>query len=127
MSKERRSRAAKNVASAFTINVEANEVAGFTDYVWHYYGDAEDGWGGWGHDTTPITRPEIETATEIVLRHYVLAAASHPLGCPARLSFDGGSHDREIVKDIILVKRGVITADQAEHGHVVALMLEAAA
>jgi hypothetical protein len=72
----------------------------------------------------PITMDELWEATNLLLANYDLADRRHPMGrTDGRLRFDGGSHDREIVRDIVLAKRGAAVAE-LEHSEVVRRMLK---
>ena len=70
----------------------------FVDYVYDYYGDK--GLFNTFEGYTPVTKAEIQTAT------LNLVQTSYPWG-------DGDSMDREIVRDCMLVARGVDSVEYA--------------
>jgi hypothetical protein len=74
-------------------------------------------------DDLPPSVDEIQSATTAMLNGYALADSVHPLGGQRAPEFDGDSHDREIVRDIILTWRG---AQAVEHGDVVRQVAQAA-
>lgn len=92
---------------AKTVYFTDAEVDGFVGYVLGFYQVfhwVED----W--DLAPMTEEEVRAATRLVLDHYDLVDDCHPLGPvedPMPPPFDGGSHAREVVRDIILTRRGL--------------------
>jgi hypothetical protein len=86
------------------MSIPENERRAFIDYVWSWYGPGSGGDNEWGtasswHDQ-PITMSEVEHAADLLIRNYTTA-------WDADLRFDGGSMDREIVRDVVLRLRGV--------------------
>ena len=90
----------------------------FIAYVSHWYTEV---WPEIFGDSPPL-ETEIKSATAALIANYKLADSIHPLGPQRELKWDGCSHDREIVRDIILKRRG---EPQVEHGRVVDLIVEA--
>jgi hypothetical protein len=105
--------------------ITPEERAEFVDYVCGYYLGHEDGWGGWGHDTTPLTREEVEYELPKLLANYGYVDGGHPLGHTAPLTWDGGSHDREVLANLILVRRHPDWIDRVEHSTIVKMVLRA--
>jgi hypothetical protein len=84
-----------------------SEVKEFVGYVRNYYAPENE---LWPEDAGPApTEEEIRYATEVVIWHYDLVDQHHPLG-PSRAKspreYDLSSHCREVVRDIILMRRG---------------------
>ena len=81
------------------MNIMTNEeLDTFVDYVYDFYGD--DGLYNTFRDYAPVTKAEIQTTT------FNLVQTSYPWG-------DGDSMDREIVRDCMLVARGVTQVEYA--------------
>ena len=81
------------------MNIMTNEeLDTFVDYVYDYYG--KDALVNIFRDFTPVTKQEIRTTTRNLVQ------TSYPWG-------DGDTMDREIVRDIMLVARGVTQVEYA--------------
>jgi hypothetical protein len=91
-----------------------DDVDDFVEYVRAFYQEevdgrqnADAGTSWWPEDYGPApTDREIREATNLILEHYDLVDAHHPLGPSPDPRVDFGSHDREVARDIILIRRG---------------------
>ena len=70
------------------------EIEEFTDYVFDFYGGSDPLWDFFKDDKKPVTRAEIKSNTEKLLK------TEHPWG-------GGDSFDREMVRDMMFITRGI--------------------
>lgn len=92
----------------------AEDLAKFYDYVLGMYSEVYAA----TFDYVPPTLAEIIRATAGAIHHYDMVDSTSPLGPQRELKWDGGSHEREVVRDIILLRRGKSRPEDLEHGRV---------
>jgi len=117
----------KAQAMTFTVvEVTDSEVEEFVKYVLEFYEEfywVED----W--EPAPMTEQEVRDAARLVLDNYDLVDDCQPCGRVEDKTpppFDMGSHPREVVRDIILTRRGLaskVKPEGLEWGELVGKMI----